>query len=114
MPKKKNFNQLREEVISDPRRAARVEEFLSLAWADYCWRSGWQTRYNRNKGHRPIEVYNAERAARHGTVSMYKNGCRCDGCRLASADAKRAWRQRNLEASRAYDREYQKRRRRQT
>lgn len=84
------------------------------AWADYCWRSGWQTRYNRKKGHRPIEVYNAERAARHGTATMYKNGCRCDGCRLASADAKRAWRKKNPEAARAYDREYQKRRRSQT
>lgn len=55
-------------------------------------------------GQRPREVVDAERAAKHGSEAMYKNGCRCDVCREGAAAARRARRHANPEATRAYDR----------
>jgi hypothetical protein len=52
----------------------------------------------------------ARRTAEHGSMAMYQRGCRCDACRAASNAARRSYRARNLEAQRAYDREYKRRR----
>lgn len=49
--------------------------------------------------------------AEHGTESRYKGGCRCKFCRAAAAAERRRRRHANLAATRAYDREYQARRR---
>lgn len=35
--------------------------------------------------------------AKHGSISMYSNGCRCDECRFAIAEYKRRWRARRAD-----------------
>ena len=45
----------------------------------------------------------ARRRPPHGTESRYRT-CRCDACRKAAADARRARRHANIEATRTYDR----------
>jgi hypothetical protein len=54
---------------------------------------------------------NAAREAARGTTSRYKNGCRCDLCRAASSAARKGRRHANIDATRAYDRDYKARKR---
>src|SRR3954464_6575133 len=44
--------------------------------------------------------------AAHGTTTAYRQGCRCDECRLAKSAAARAYRLAHLERERAGDRAY--------
>jgi hypothetical protein len=55
-------------------------------------------------------IEQARRPITHGTQSGYKKGCRCDECRAVSNAARSRHRLANIEASRAYDREYKRRR----
>jgi hypothetical protein len=60
----------------------------------------------------PMEMYLRSvrgTAAPHGTETRYTAGCRCDQCRHAANNERWRRRQANLEASRAYDREYKRR-----
>ncbi len=82
-------------------------------------RKAWSVYFTARRqacGHvRPRSIYLAEIKARadllHGRESSYNRGCRCDACRDAAADARRQRRHADLEASRAYDREYKRRKR---
>ncbi len=42
-------------------------------------------------GHKPLDVYNAEREAKHGTEARYTapHNCRCDECKKAANEARR-------------------------
>jgi hypothetical protein len=74
---------------------------------DEC-KASWRDYHRRVRGCRPLEVYNAERAAKHGTEAKYRNGCRCDACRAASSAARRSRRAADREATNAYEREYRR------
>ena len=43
-------------------------------------------------------------APRHGTLTAYTQGCRCDDCRRANRDYYRDWYARNRERMNAYQR----------
>lgn len=63
---------------------------------------------------RPRDVYLAEVEPPHGTESRYVSRrfrCRCDECRAAASSARRTRRAAGIEATRAYDRAYKRRRR---
>jgi len=67
----------------------------------------WRWRTGRSK---PLEEHLAEIEAAHGTESRYQR-CDCPECRQAAADARRRRRHADIEAARAYDREYKRKRR---
>jgi hypothetical protein len=60
-----------------------------------------------------VDCYRDDVRVEHGTEGAYNRGCSCDECRAAAAAARRRRRAANPIASRAYDREYKRRRARQ-